>query len=71
MHTNQSSFYGNGRRGVDKRKLSFVFMALTVLFTVGAIVCLVTKGLLAESTKNSYFAFLSVFLSLWFHQKQF
>ena len=36
MHTNQSSFYGNGRRGVDKRKLSFVFMALTVLFTVGA-----------------------------------
>ena len=28
-------------------------------------------GSLDESTKNSYFAFLSVFLSLWFHQKQF
>lgn len=54
MHTNQSSFYGNGRRGVDKRKLSFVFMALTVLFTVGAIVCLVTKGVARSAVYHKY-----------------
>lgn len=54
MHSNQSTFYGKRRRGVDKRKLSFVFMALTALFTVGAAVCLITGGVARSTVYQKY-----------------
>ena len=54
MQTNQSVFHGNESRGVDKRKLSFVFMALTVLFTVGALVCLIARGAARGSAYRNY-----------------